>query len=232
MNNCPMCESTDLYFSCECPTRPFEREGTGIETITYLGCKNCGLAFQIEPVPENYYKNAYRTNLPAHCETVRDGNIRGELKRAMRVEYFLGEMNVSSCLDIGSSTGELLRYFQKILGCQVQGIEPSDAFREYANFQGTPTAERIEEIIDVFYLVTCVHVLEHIVNPMPFLAEIKKRVGKFLYLEVPFLSPKLPHFLLFTLDSLEKMVEAAGFTILQKEHNPGDNCLRVLCAPL
>ena len=231
MNNCPMCKNTDLNFSCECPTREFERVYSGRASVIYLGCKNCGLAFQQDPVPDSYYKADYRKNLPANSETVRDGNVRGELKRAMRVENFLGEMSATSCLDVGSSTGELLRYFQKIYGCQVQGIEPSDAFREYTNLQGTPTAERIEEIIDVFYLVTCVHVLEHIAEPMPFLSEIKRRVGRYLYLEVPFLSPNLPHFLLFTLDSLEKMVEMAGFMILHKEHNPGDNCLRILCAP-
>jgi SAM-dependent methyltransferase len=231
--NCPACGSADTRFSCEVPVRPFEKEGTGIESITYLWCGDCSLAFHTSPMIDTYYQEAYRRNLPAHCEAVREGNVRGEHKRAAKMDEHLMLWGVvpKTVLDVGSATGELLRYMQQKYSCWVVGVEPSDAFREYANQHDTRTLANITEIDRKFELVTCVHVLEHIADPMPFLASIKEKVERYLYLEVPFLSPKLPHALMFTLDSLVGLMERAGFKVVHKELSDKDNNARVLCAP-
>jgi SAM-dependent methyltransferase len=230
--NCPGCGSVETYFSTECPTRPIEAQNTGLTSFVYLACANCGLVFQKNHLPADYYKADYRRNLPAASEFVTEGNVRGEYKRAVGVDKFLTFWGVVSntVLDVGSSTGELLRHMQRKYGSWVEGIEVSDAFREYANEEGIKTLASLEEETGVYGLVTVVHVLEHQEKPMEFLAEIEKHVGQYLYIEVPFLQPFLPHALMFTLDSLVGLMERAGFKVLHKEHGE-DNNLRVLCAP-
>jgi SAM-dependent methyltransferase len=228
MQICPLCNSADNRRGIENPTRPNELHNTGVVSYMYWICNKCGLQYQQDRLPADYYKKDYRKNLPGNCEFVRDANINNEHRRAIEIDKLLVLWGVvpASVLDVGSSTGELLRLLNQKYGCEVQGVEPSDAFREYANQQGTKTVAKIED--GIWDLVTCAHVLEHQERPLEFLAEVKQRVGRYLFIEVPFLMPNFAHTLMFTFESLERMLEKAGFRVLHKDV---DQRVRVLCEP-
>jgi SAM-dependent methyltransferase len=203
-------------------------QNTGIESYVYLVCNKCGLNFREDRLPSDYYRASYRKNLPTNCESVREGNLYNEQRRAIEIDKLLvlWEVVPASVLDVGSSTGELLRYMQQKYGCEVQGVEPSDAFRAYANEHDIKTVAKIED--GSWDLVTCAHVLEHQEQPLEFLAEVKQRIGRFLFIEVPFLIPNYSHALMFTFETLERMLIKAGFRVLFKAV---DQRVRVLCAP-
>ena len=104
------------------------------------------------------------------------------------------------------------------------GIEPGQAYRDYAQSQGLavyPTLEALEaEGPEPFDLVSMAHVLEHLPDPVGYLAHLRKNIlapGGLLLIEVPNLyahnSFEVAHMAAFSPHTLRETVRKAGFSV-------------------
>lgn len=172
----------------------------------YAWCSSCDFA-QIYPMPSEeevlkyYTSGKYRTE--THCKT--DGpDERNFHEEKTRAEGWLDYMSlpVERHLDIGSSAGKVL----ETIGAKVQvGVEPGAWGREYGAF------ENLDEVEGTFDLVTCLHTLEHVVDPFEMLKKIRRLAVGQVCIELP--KPPgwgWPHLTCFRNKSLLKAMEDAG----------------------
>ncbi|MGB2728974.1 MAG: class I SAM-dependent methyltransferase [Halobacteriota archaeon] len=144
-------------------------------------------------------------------------------------------------LDIGSGTGEFLRYMMNA-GWSVIGIEPSEESVQVASSELTIYTTSLEEFIathpdykNKFDAITLLNVLEHVPNPVEFLKHTKKllkpRTGV-ICIRVPNDFNELQnhaerklnktlwwvaipdHINYFDIESLQKLVKSLGFEVL------------------
>jgi ubiquinone/menaquinone biosynthesis C-methylase UbiE len=227
MISCPNCGGSNLGLvgTRQCPTEEYKK--SGIKALDYLGCLDCNLIFQKNKIDPSFYKREYRKVLKDNNYDPTNTDLKREWYRANTVDIFLKKWGVvpKSVLDVGSATGEFLRYIHKQYGCSIIGVEPCDSFRAYSNDHKTPSVENIREIENKYDLVATIHVLEHMTEPIPFLEQIIQKMSGYVYIEVPYLAPSLPHHILFTKETLENMVERVGIKIIHSSHN---NQLRIL----
>ena len=227
MNNpvdaCPLCRSRDY--------EPFETLEDAEYTLTYQICSNCGLVFQSPCMDEDtlaeFYASGYRqfvqgTEQPTEKDLrIQVGRARHQLQIARRVIP-----SVSNHLDIGSSSGVLLRVFRSYYGCESIGIEPGEAYRTQSHIDGIQVYAQLAEM-DLerqgsFDLVTMSHVLEHISDPGTYLAQIRERwmtPDGYILVEVPNLfghqSVELSHLVLFSPSTLRQLLTHSGFEVLR-----------------
>ena len=123
------------------------------------------------------------------------------------------------------------------------GVEPNDAWRTFSETQFAKAPDMpgktklVADLKEVpksprFDLVTCIHTLEHVVDPLGMLTHLRKsymRQDGYLVVEVPNLfggreEPTLfPHIHAFHHDTLLRLIEAAGFTPVCFETSGWDN---------
>jgi SAM-dependent methyltransferase len=175
---CPVCWASDSI------------EFVGISTWdkgTYHLCK-CGAAFLYPRMGDNellewYTSGAYRE------KTSKDGSdnenaIQQHKDRAGYITQLLGKLVVTSHLDVGCSSGELLRAVRsKYPGIFQMGVDPDTVL-------STDEFVIVSDINDTeheFDLITIIQTLEHLNNPNRMLRAIYERlaVGGLLMLEVP-----------------------------------------------
>lgn len=196
-------------------------------------CSRCGLvATRVKPTFE--YDESYFVS--------SDGGgyaFDSTFSQALDIRRFDGELARlekqglrGSVLDVGCATGTFLARAAR-RGWQGNGVEIADWARERVEAElGVPVAASLADLPEgvTYDVVTLHHVLEHIHEPVNFLAdEIRPRVGKRLLIEVPnFASlgsrvhgPKWrdlrpdQHVLHFTPDTVGRLVEQAGFKVLR-----------------
>jgi 2-polyprenyl-3-methyl-5-hydroxy-6-metoxy-1,4-benzoquinol methylase len=127
---------------------------------------------------DRYYRQEYSRR--SHSREHDPGKDRWVQQR--RAEHLAGVVR-SICpryrrhLDVGSSSGELLKTFHRLFGTEAYGVEPSDAEREQAAAAGLRMAAVIEQLprqaAHSFDLVTLSHVLEHVPDPVGMLRQIR-----------------------------------------------------------
>ena len=193
-------------------------------------CTQCGFVFQNPRMSaeelNGFYTNSYREVYQGQADPTEKDMIVQRL-RAEHLLNFLVDMipQISTHLDIGSSAGMLLATIQKAYHCTSMGIEPGEAYRKFTQDKGFdvyPDLANIQNgIIEQFDLISMIHVLEHIPNPIPYLNEIRRdhlsREG-YLLLEVPNLyfhdSFEIAHMSAFSRHSLEQMLITSGYSIV------------------
>lgn len=204
-----------------------QREFRGY-TVENRQCQNCGLIFQSPRMTRDeldaFYKSEYRWIYQESQEPVsRDLAVQGA--RAKKITEILFESGVNKIirhLDIGCSSGQLLEAVHDVYKCQVVGIEPGDAYRDYAEKRGLKVHENLKAVVDEppFDLISMVHVLEHIPRPVSYLEDIRRNYlsnDGLLLIEVPNLyahdSFEIAHLVAFSQHSLSQLVAKAGFSI-------------------
>lgn len=96
-------------------------------------------------------------------------------------------------VEIGSSSGNLLRYFKEHSDCEVLGVELSSRCREYSeNINGVPVfpstfEDYVREHEQEADLVVMIHAFEHIPEPVALLQSITAslRDRGYIYIEIP-----------------------------------------------
>ncbi len=127
-------------------------------------------------------------------------------------------------LDVGCGNGLMLRYL-RFLGYEPWGVEISEWAADYARTVvgeervTTGTLQEAGYPDGHFRLVTLVHVLEHLDEPAPLLAEVRRVLepGGLLYVEVPSSERDVSdyligdHFWFYCVDALRYLLTCAGF---------------------
>lgn len=218
-----------LLCGSESQNRFEEVESFGFPLV-YYQCQRCGLIFQsIEESPAaqpDFYTENYRTLYQASEEpTEKDLWIQRQ-----RAVYLLNlvhsrrNFNPQRILDIGASSGVFIRVCQEIFDAEVVGVQPGDAYRAYAETKGLKMYAFLDELLEShpekYDLVSLIHVLEHLPDPLETLNTIRERlISKkgMLLLEVPNFyahdSYELAHLTCFTPHTLREMVKQAGFRV-------------------
>jgi SAM-dependent methyltransferase len=177
----------------------------------------------------DFYEREYRPLYQGSQGTNPKDLAVQQSRAASLLEFTSGKLSgCSRHLDIGSSAGILLQRFQGAYSCQPLGIEPGNAYRRYAQEQGLRVFASLDELETAgesqFDLISMAHVLEHIADPVGYLAaqRIKWLVtGGHLLVEVPNLyahdSFEIAHLVSFSPHTLSQTLEKAGFEIITLE---------------
>ncbi len=200
--------------------------------LVYYQCERCGLVFQSmdesQAVDPDFYAETYRkVYQESAAPTAKDLWVQSKraahLLSLLRVQNILNPQRV---LDVGASAGVLLGAFQKVLGSDVMGVEPGDAYRAYAEGQGIPMTASLEALISTnpqrFDLITMMHVLEHLPDPVETLRKLRTELlaeDSYLLLEVPNFyghdSYELAHLVCYTPHTLRETLRQGGFRVVK-----------------
>ncbi|MEL7626114.1 MAG: methyltransferase domain-containing protein [Anaerolineaceae bacterium] len=217
---CPLCGSEKV--------KDFEKMESFGFPLQYQICQNCGFVFQdpqsSHAIDPDFYQKTYRQIYQASAEpTAKD--LYQQTQRALNQAAWLkclGYSKFSKTLDIGASSGLLLETFAREFGAQVTGVEPGDAYRALAEAKGIPMHASIQSLLSAtparFDLVTLMHVLEHLEQPVQVLTRIREDLlaeDGLLLVEVPNFyahdSYELAHLSCFTRHTLNELLLQAGF---------------------
>jgi len=198
--------------------------------LVYYQCDHCGLIFQSSDEsragdPE-FYAETYRKIYQGNANpTAKDLWVQN--KRAAHlldlIKPFQSEIP-SRVLDIGASSGTLLQAFKQSYHCEAVGVEPGDAYREYAEAQGLRMVESLHDLVSKneppFEIISLIHVLEHLPDPVGTLRGIRETLltrDGLLLIEVPNFyahdSYELAHLICFTPHTLVEMLKKAEFRV-------------------
>ncbi len=221
VERCPLCAGTEF--------EPFERHLDAGRELVYVLCPGCGMVLQSprwsDEALAEFYTAGYRLSVQG-TEAATDKDLRIQAGRARHLVRFCRGVipRVQRHLDIGSSSGALLRAFSRVYGSSGVGVEPGTAYRQIALGRGTQTFASLDEVEPAghgaFDLVSLVHVLEHLADPVAYLRRLRETwmdPGGRLLVEVPHLfghrGVELSHLLVFSPRTLRQTLEAAGFRV-------------------
>jgi SAM-dependent methyltransferase len=171
-----------------------------------------------------FYRSWYRSSDIENDRPI-DWVVEKEQERARYQIDFIAEwMNAPHrFLDIGASSGQLLRAARDRFGCRAIGIEPGDVYRSEAE-KAFPFYSSVESLIESneprFDVVAMSHVLEHLHQPVSFLSNLREHVLQnegALFIEVPNLYGhscfEPAHLYSFSEQTLSALLRASGFRI-------------------
>lgn len=225
VQSCPLCGSERNALFDRCTFR--ER------AVVNRVCLNCGLVFQSPCMDEvetaAFYAAEYRLlNEGSIDPTAR--NISVQRARAESLAAFTRPYlhQPGRHLDIGCSMGILLNHFTKIYSCQPAGIEPGEAHRNQARKEGLTVYASLEDLERAehprFDLISMVHVLEHLADPVGYLIHLRKTLLEptgWLLIEVPNLyahdSFEPAHLIAYSTHTIRQTLEKAGFEVTRLE---------------
>jgi SAM-dependent methyltransferase len=227
---CPLCGSmqSDLF-----DQRLFRGE-----QVTNRICTTCGLVFQSPRMADEqlaaFYKQEYRQLYQGDQEpSAKDLAMQRQRAEALFAFTQANKTIFTHHLDIGCSAGVLLKRFQEGFNSQPTGIEPGNAYRLYAQRQGLRVYAALDMLesatITKFDLISMIHVLEHLPDPVTYLAHLRQQFlspSGWLLVEVPHLYAhdcfEVAHLVSFSSHTLRQTLEKAGYTIhtLQEHGKP------------
>jgi 2-polyprenyl-3-methyl-5-hydroxy-6-metoxy-1,4-benzoquinol methylase len=193
-------------------------------------CQDCGLVYQsprrTELEAEEFHKKEYRRLHQAGKLIIDEREIAIQRARAQSMLRIFRQSVpiVKMHLDIGCSAGLLMQAFQEQYGCRTSGLEVDELYRPYAQQQGLDVYPALEALpVGLhFDVVSLSHVLEHLSDPVEFLARIRKTVldaDGWLFLEVPNLFShdcfELAHLYSFSSHTLGQVLQQAGYQIIK-----------------
>jgi SAM-dependent methyltransferase len=219
VDNCPLCQATaSSLFD--------HREFHGIPVSNRI-CQHCGLVYQSPRMTETesqaFYEAEYR-RLYQGQEGPNKKDLNVQAARAIITLDFLRQ-RVKLCsyvLDIGCSSGAFLHKLSEYYHAQAFGVEPGIVYRQYAQALGLkiyPSLLELEQArLPRFNLISLMHVLEHLPNPVEYLQHLRENLLEpdgWLLVEVPNLyghdSFEVAHLISFSIHSLVQVIEKAGF---------------------
>jgi SAM-dependent methyltransferase len=219
---CPICGGPSKGFILRAEGKPDNEQ--------WAGCDVCQLFFLREmPTTEHelqrYAVGDYRTWV-AKTRYERTGvsferTFLIELTtESMRAQHMI--MTIAATgpipkrfLDIGTATAVLPAAVGKTWKCETAGVEP---YKDYVIFTGIPIFPSIDEVTGTYDVITCMHTLEHIPDPVGFLSKVREHLepGGRLLIEVPnyYGGQNNPfhhnHVFVYTVKGLMVVLERAG----------------------
>ncbi len=195
---CPACGSADLNAVYKATLPLGDKDDTvGPQPFALAVCRRCNLTFQTTAYRAAYDEimaRAYSSYTVNSAFPFPDRGLKNSEPLAILLAHLPADKPLS-LLEIGSNRGDLLYLLKEARpSYNVLGIEPTQ-FRDLQ----VPTINalfRADLFASQFDVVSLVHVLEHLKDPMTCLEHIKQllRPGGWLYLEVPDLDLGLDNF--------------------------------------
>ena len=222
---CPLCGSNQSVI--------FDQRNFRDQAVTNRLCERCGLVYQsprmTQAEADAFYAADYREMYQGDAgPTLKD--LAVQKGRAASLLAFSQKhiQRINRHLDIGCSSGQLLLAFKSTYGCQPVGIEPGDAYRNYSSQQGLAVYSSLDELSaqagERFDLISMAHVLEHLTDPVAYLAALRKdalQEDGWLLLETPNLYAhdcfEFAHTISFSARTLGQVVQKAGYEIIALE---------------
>jgi len=219
--------------------------------VRYYLCQTCGFVFQnpgesaaADPAfYEETYRKLYQATEEPTAKDLRQQRLRAEYQLNLMQQH--GVCRLWRALDIGASSGILMQTIHEAYGPEMIGVEPGNAYRKLAEEKGFKLYASLEQLRSnetaKFDLVTMMHVLEHLEDPLGTLREIRTHLldnHGFLLVEVPNFyahdSYELAHLSCFTEHSLSEMLKQAGYKIMhtRKHGYPRSETLELYLAVL
>jgi len=210
--------------------KPFDSRTFAGKVVENQICRSCGFVFQSPRMTsqeaETFYASEYR-NLYQGSSGPNPKDLRMQQLRADSLAEYAGRQikQVSRHLDIGCSAGSLMQSISHTFQCETVGIEPGEAYRQYARESGLKIYASLQEIQaadeEKFDLVTMSHVLEHLPDPRTYLEHLKDEIlasDGCLLVEVPNLyahdSFEIAHLSSFSIHTLCQLVRKAGYEMI------------------
>jgi 2-polyprenyl-3-methyl-5-hydroxy-6-metoxy-1,4-benzoquinol methylase/predicted RNA-binding Zn-ribbon protein involved in translation (DUF1610 family) len=199
--------------------------------VVYYHCQACGFVFQDAAAsraaqPDFYAENYRKLYQESAAPTPKDLH-QQQLRAADQIRFLRaqGVQSLSRVLDIGASSGLFLQALQNEFQAEGVGVEPGNAYRAMAEAQGLRMVPSLPELIasrpQRFDLVSLMHVLEHLPDPVGVLCQIREELlapQGWLLLEVPNFyahnSYELAHLSCFTPHTLQEALSKAGYEII------------------
>ena len=221
LRKCPIC--TLDHFS------EFEITDSADGYLYYRICENCGLVFQSPRMSSKkldaFYKEGYRTHAQESEEPTKKDLVMQRERAKYSTSLITSKITkVERHLDIGSSSGALLQAIQEAYQSATVGIEPGDVYRRFSESQGLtiyPSLSDLPNDIAPFDLITMMHVVEHLPDPVQYLRSLRSDYSLprgYLLIEVPNLleheALELGHLYAFTPSTLRETVRQAGFEVV------------------
>ncbi len=220
VTTCPLCGGNDS-------TRFDQRILLGYQLTNRL-CPACGLVFLSPRMSTDQLNTFYAENYRELYHNAKEPTPVDLSIQTRRANHLLdsvfahGLTMLDAHLDIGCSTGTLLNTFKNRFNNRAVGIELDNAHRAYAQSHGITAFASLTdlpaEFEKAFNLVSLIHVLEHLTDPVGTLVELRTRwmrPGGWLLLETPNLychdSFEVAHLVSFSPATLTQTVLQAGF---------------------
>ncbi len=221
--HCPLCGKSGARVISEIDSFGFK--------VRYYLCETCGFVYQnpgesaaADPAfYEETYRKLYQSTEEPTAKDLRQQRLRAEYQLNLMQNH--GVCRLWRALDIGASSGTLMQTIHEAYGPEMIGVEPGNAYRKLAEEKGFKLYPSLEQLqaseTAKFDLVTMMHVLEHLEDPLGTLREIKTTLLEdhgFLLVEVPNFyahdSYELAHLSCFTEHTLAEMLKQAGYKIM------------------
>jgi len=182
--------------------------------VKYDRCLSCGLIFQNPRMSDDsvgaYYSEGHYRKYMEGMDV--DGD---EMSRSIRIAKELGRAPTRH-LDIGCSRGYLLNATREAFNCGIQGVDENPGYA----VEGIPVVDSLKLLVGDFDLITMIHVLEHVTDPLETLTSLKPylRKGGTLLIEVPSMTSKggpwrLAHLYHFEPWVLHNLCKTAGYEV-------------------
>lgn len=223
VNSCPLCSSSK--------SAVFDQRQFRGQLVTNVICQGCGFVYQSPRMTPTESRAFYEAEYRLLYQGQEGPNPKDLAVQAARAQVTLGfiEQQVKSCtriLDIGCSTGIWLLKLKEHYQAQAIGIEPGNTYRQYAQSTGLEVYPSLEELQNAglpgFDMVSMMHVLEHLPNPVVYLRDLREKQLNshgWLLLEVPNLYAhdcfEIAHLTAFSRHTLVQVVEQAGYHVVQ-----------------
>ncbi len=254
---CHVCDQTEVKLFEKMHTlpraasdcRPWKPGGT-------LGaCRNCGVVQKVvdkewkEEAQEIYaHYDLYHQSING-VEQAAFNSISGEGKpRSKKIlEYINDTLSLlpskGRMVDVGCGTGGFLSAFSSTFkDWELNGLEPNVKARsrlmEIPNVRDIYSTS-VGELPGAFDLISVIHALEHIENPILFLQSLKNKLATngIVLIQVPYFRDNpfdliiADHCSHFTLSSLTSVIQAAGFEIVHISSHVIDKEITLLAKP-
>jgi 2-polyprenyl-3-methyl-5-hydroxy-6-metoxy-1,4-benzoquinol methylase len=187
--------------------------------VPYSTCYDCTVAFQNPMRALDYANGEYRA-IVNHKPGVAPSVLAGQERRAVVVMAFLKPRLavVEQHMDVGSGAGILMREVSQAYRCESRGCEVDQDYLAYSKAQGMYATDALPD--GTFDLVTIVHTLEHMPDPVAMLTQIHARAAGHVYIEVPTDKYDIVHPFMFNAKSLQTAIELAGMTLQEMWMSP------------
>ncbi len=189
LQKCPICEVAPTKYVGK-RGGASHRENLGVETEIWE-CEKCQFLFPNPmPFPCGGLAQHYEVDADEYFQShEKDEKLESAERLIKQAEVLLGRKG--RLLDVGVGRGEIL-IAAKRNGWQVEGVEPSESFADYAEKRvGAKIWRQPVEDVDIpeneFDVVILAAVLEHLYNPNEVIKNISRilKSGGLLYLDVP-----------------------------------------------